>query len=170
MDEYVLIARVRRSHGLKGEVFIETFTMDDTRFKKLKEVLLRAPDGTMRTEKVDSTRNTANGILIKFSNTNDRNAADLLRNTELLIPESERMPLPEGKAYFDQIIGMKVVDDATNEELGKVRDVLEMPAGAVYVIDLLTGEEHLVTTAGEEVKKVDVKKNEVRVSFLEELN
>ncbi|MEO6939188.1 MAG: ribosome maturation factor RimM [Candidatus Kapaibacterium sp.] len=170
MDEYVLIARVRRSHGLKGEVFIETFTMDDTRFKKLKEVLLRAPDGTMRTEKVDSTRNTANGILIKFSNTNDRNAADLLRNTELLIPESERMPLPEGKAYFDQIIGMKVVDDATNEELGKVRDVLEMPAGTVYVIDLLTGEEHLVTTAGEEVKKVDVKKNEVRVSFLEELN
>jgi ribosomal 30S subunit maturation factor RimM len=62
---------------------------------------------------------------------------------------------------------MTVIDDESGETLGKVVDVIEAPAGEVFVLDL-QGKEHLVTNAGEEVRRVDTKKKELRVKLLPE--
>jgi 16S rRNA processing protein RimM len=167
-EELILIAKVRRSHGVKGEVLLETFVMDDKRFKKLKRVFLRDAKGKLEEKQVTSARLTANGVLIKFEGIDDRDEADELRAQEVTIPISERAKLPAGQAYYDEIIGMDVIDDASDEKLGVVRDVLEMPAGEVYVLEMNDGREHLLSSMGEEVKKLDVKKNSLRVSLLED--
>jgi 16S rRNA processing protein RimM len=168
MEELVLIARIGKPHGIKGEVSLTTFTFDDQRFKKLKRVLVKAKDDTTSERSIESTRLTNQGVLIKFEGCDDRNAAEELRGSELLIPESERPKLPKGRAYYDQIIGMKVVDAESGEEMGLVKNVLDMPASDVFVLDL-KGTEHLVSNGGEEVKKIDVEKKELRVKLLEPL-
>jgi 16S rRNA processing protein RimM len=165
-DDLVLIAHVRKPRGLKGDIFIKTYTSDDKRFLKLKKVLVRLANGEISERKIESSKILPNGVTIKIEGVDDCDAAELLRNAELLIPESERHKLPDGRAYYDQIIGMNVVDDETGLAIGTVRNILDMPAGDVFVLDL-NGVEHLVTNAGEEVCAIDVEKKEIRVRLLE---
>jgi 16S rRNA processing protein RimM len=165
-EELVLIARIGKPHGIRGEVSIQSFSHDDRRFQKLKQVLLRMPSGEIVARSVRSVRLLPTGILLKFEGIEDRDAAETIRNAEILIPERERPKLPEGRAYYDQIIGMTVRDDESDTILGTVTNVLDMPAGDVFVLDL-NGTEHLVTNAGEEVRNIDVTKKELRVKLLE---
>ncbi len=166
-EDYVLIGTILKPHGVAGEVAIKTFTHDDERFLDLERVLVRNRKGEVEPRTVESARLTARGVLLKLAGCDDMDAADLLRNHELVIPESERPPLPNGRAYFDQVIGMTVVDDETGEAIGSVRDVMEMPAGDVFVLDL-KGAEHLVTNAGGEVRKIDTTTRQMRVTLLAE--
>jgi len=122
--------------------------------------------GEIAERTISSVRLLPTGILLKLEGVDDRDVAETLRNAEILIPESERPKLPKGRAYYDEIIGMKVVDDETGSAIGLVKNVLDMPAGDVFVLDL-NGVEHLVTNAGEEVRKIDLSKNELRVKLLE---
>ena len=165
-EELVLIARIGKPHGIRGEVSIQSFSNDNNRFKKLKRVILRMPSGELAERSVTSVRLLPTGILLTFEGVEDRDAAETLRNAEILIPESERPKLPKGRAYYDEIIGMSVIDDETGSVIGIVKNVLDMPAGDVFVLDL-NGIEHLVTNAGEEVRKIDVAKKELRVTLLE---
>lgn len=167
-EELVLLAKIRKPHGVKGEVVLQSFTMDDNRFKKLRRVFLRNERGIVTEKNIESVRLTNNGVLIKFEGINDRTLADTLQFQEVMIPISERAKLPEGHAYYDEIIGMDVIDDETDEKLGVIRDIMEVPAGEVYVITMIDGTEHLLSSVGEEVKKLDTKKNTLRVKLLEE--
>lgn len=169
MEDLILIAKIRRPHGIKGEVILESFTNDNKRFKKLKRVFLKNAKGEISEATLETFRDTANGPLIRLKEFPDRNAVEVLRNYEILIPESERPAMPEGHAYYDQIIGMDVVDEESGEKIGVVADIFELPAGDVLSITLNDGSEKLVTSAGEEVRAIDVKSNTLKIKLLEEL-
>jgi 16S rRNA processing protein RimM len=166
-DNLVLIARILKPHGIKGEVAIESFTNDERRFAKLSQIMLRDAKGVVTERRIESMRLTAKGVLIKIEGVDDRTNAETLRNMEIVIPESERPKLPKGRAYYDEIVGMAVIDDESGAQIGKVTDVMETSAGEIFVLDL-EGKEHLVTNAGEEVRQINVAKKQVRVKFLPE--
>ena len=44
--------------------------------------------------------------------------------------------------------------------------MLDMPASDVFVLDL-SGQEHLLTNSGTEIRSLDLKKRELRVALLE---
>jgi 16S rRNA processing protein RimM len=167
MDDLVLIARVRKVHGLKGELELETFTWDESRFLRLSSVLVRKPGNSAVSMEIASVRETFKGMLVRLKGIEDRTAAEEMRGAEFLIPADQRAPAPKGSAYYDEIIGMTVIDDETGEALGTVKNVLDMPASDVFVLDL-NGVERLVANRSEEVKSVDTKKKELRVKLLEE--
>lgn len=163
----MLIARVRKVHGLKGELELETFTWDESRFERLSSVLVRLSNGKMEERGIDSTRPSMKGVFVRLTGVDDRTKAEGLRGAELFIPASDREPAPDGSAYYDEIIGLTVVDDQSGEVIGTVKNVMEMPASDVLVLDL-NGQERLVSIKGEEVKSLDIKKKELRVKLLEE--
>lgn len=168
-EELILIAVIRRAHGVQGEVSAESYTFDNKRFKKLKTVLVkRKKDKVPVSLTLKSSRITAKGILLHFEEITDRDQAETYRDAEVLIPISERLPLKNGRAYHDEYPGMMVVDASTKEEIGKIKELIEMPAGNVLVITLLSGDERLITMAGEEFKKVDRAKKMVEVELMEE--
>ena len=166
-EDLVLIARVRKPHGIKGELEIESFSWDENRFDKLKRVFLRDREGVLSERTIESARSTNRGILIRISGIEDRNASESMRGAEIFIPEAERATLPEGRAYHDQIVGMTVIDDETGEAIGAVKSVLDMPASDVFVLDL-GGNERLVSNVGEEVVRFDIASKELRVRLLHE--
>jgi 16S rRNA processing protein RimM len=167
MEEQILVAIIRRAHGLKGEVLAESYTFDKTRFSKLKAVTLKFYKGTDLHYTISGARVVPQGVLLTFKEITDRNGAETLKGAEVYIPISERLPLPEGRAYYDELEGMKVIDNDSSEELGIVKEVREMPNGDMYIIKLNDGSEKLVTSAGEEIVKMDKKKKELRVKFLQ---
>ena len=96
MDDLVLIARVRKIYGLKGEVEIQPFTWNEQRFKNLGVVSIRSKDGKLSTIEVQAVHYVHKGIRLKFKGFDDRDAAETLSGAEILIPESERAKLPNG--------------------------------------------------------------------------
>lgn len=167
MDDLVTIARIRKAHGIKGEVLADILTFDPTRFGRLESVTLRR-DSDTRDYHIEKWRIAAQGVLLKFKEVADRNAAELLRGYEVLVPESERLPLQDSEAYLDEVIGMKVIDADTGELLGEVEEVHSYPAGAAYDIRMLDGRLHSISTTGNEVVSLSRSDRTVRVRLLEE--
>jgi len=81
----------------------------------------------------------AYGLLWKFRFTglNSPEAVQPFVNAYVLIPESERLPLPEGEFYFSDFENFEAVDKDGNL-VGKVLSAEEMPS--VNVFNLLVGE------------------------------
>ncbi|MFI5202043.1 MAG: ribosome maturation factor RimM [Candidatus Kapaibacterium sp.] len=164
-EDLVLIARIGKAHGLKGELEIQPFVWDEARFEKLGRIFVKAKDGKISEQSIESVRYVHKGILLKIKGFDDRTAAEALRGSEILIPESERPKLPNGRAYYDEVIGLTVVDDESGQSIGHVTNVLDMPASDVFVLDL-NGEEHMITNSGDEIRAIDLKKKELRVKLL----
>ena len=169
-EEQILIAIIRRAHGLKGEVLAEAYTFDKTRFKKLKGVTLKFHKGNTLHYTISGSRVVTQGVLLTFEEAKDRDAAETLRGAEVYINISERLPLGDDRAYYDEFVGMSVIDDSSGEVLGAVKEVMEMTNGDMYILTMKDGSEKLVTNAGEEIVRLDKKNHQVRVKLLENYN
>lgn len=168
-EPLILVAVIRKPHGVAGELSADSYTYDNRRFKKLKTVTVRKENGEVSELTLLSTRETVKGILLKFKEITDRDTAELYREAQVLIPESETLPPPKGKAYYHEYPGMNVVDADSKEVIGTVRQHLEMPAGNILVLTMRDGSERLMTMAGEEFVGVDRETRTVTVRLLEEL-
>lgn len=168
MDELVVVARIRKPHGVKGELNAEPLSFDMKRYAKLKTVTLRK-DGEVRDQEIESIRIAGQGLLVKFKGIDDRDIAGALRGYEICIPEADRLPLPDSEAYLDEVVGMKVEDADSGQELGVVVEVYLYPSGTAYEIRLTDGTLRSVTTTGNEVVSLSRSKKVVKVRLLEEL-
>lgn len=119
----VLVGRLGRAHGLRGEIAVDVRTDEpDRRF---------APGSTFRTARgaLTLTRHRWHGdrLLATFAELTDRTAAEEWRGVELRVDVSptERPDDPE-EFYDHQLVGLLVVDEA-GAELGRVVEVLHLP-------------------------------------------
>ncbi len=161
----ITIARIRKPHGVRGEVTAQSYTFDDSRFAILKTVRVKGKTEQILT--LEKVRNSANGLIIKFAEINNRDEADALRGFEIVIDESERLPLPDNEAYADELIGMKAIDEKTGSEIGVVTEVLELPSGNIISIGLPDGEERLVHRNSPEFVRIERSQKRITVNLLE---
>ena len=85
---------------------------------------------------------TAKGLAIKFAGIETPEAVAELKGSLLVVRREEVHDLPEGFHYVFEIVGLDVETEA-GEHVGRVVDVLSMPANDVYVVDR-DGEEVLL--------------------------
>jgi 16S rRNA processing protein RimM len=119
----IAVGQIARAHGVRGEVTVAVRTDEpDVRF---------VPGATLATEPpergpltVVATRWHSGRLLIMFEGVRDRNAAEDLRGT-LLVLDSAQIPAPaEPDEFYDhQLIGLAVVT-AAGHPVGEVADVL----------------------------------------------
>jgi 16S rRNA processing protein RimM len=115
----VVVGRIGRPHGVRGEVTVEVRTDDpEARFP---------PGAVLRTEPADRGPLTVTGrrwhrevLLLTLEGVESREAAEELRNTELLVDIAELPPLAEPDTYYDhQLVGLRAVL-ADGSPLGEV--------------------------------------------------
>ena len=153
--DLIVVGRIGRPQGIKGEVTVEVRTDDpEDRF---------APGRVLQTEPVERGPLTVLGsrmqgkyLIVAFEGPEDRNQAELLRDTMLLLSVADLPPLAEQDEYYDtQLIGLVAVltDGAP---LGEVTDVLHLPGGDVLVVQRGEAAEVLVPFVKAIVPTVDV--------------
>jgi 16S rRNA processing protein RimM len=147
----VLVGRVTRAHGLKGEVAVMVLTEVAERFQPGGVVYLE--DGRRLT--VAGSRPHRGRMLVTFEEVPDRSAAEGIIRTNLVVPESASPALPEGSYWDHQLIGSDVVTE-TGRSLGALRDVIHTPANDVWSAVDDAGVETLVPAIAEVVASVDV--------------
>lgn len=147
----VVVGRIGRPHGVRGEVTVEPRTDEpEVHFRSGVRLLTESGSLTIESAKWHSGR-----LLLAFEGVPDRSAAEALRNTLL---EAERDPdaRPEDpEEYYDhQLVGLEAVTVA-GDTIGTVSEVLHLPAQ-----DLLSvtrdGAEVLIPFVSAVVPEVDL--------------
>lgn len=165
----VVVGRVSSPHGLGGELSIVPLTDFPERFRAMDSVDLYRGDVLLRTLRVRRVRfNEGRDSLILESDLRDRDEAAALSGALILIDPEERVELPEGHFWIDDLIGLKV-EDMEARPLGTVENVLAAGANETYEIRGFDGRMHYVPAVEEFVRDIDLELGRIRLSLIEGL-
>ena len=135
-ESRLVVARVRKPHGLKGEVAVfpltddprglfqpgRTFTMVDLAGEQVGEPVT-----------IERSRPFHREWLLKFRGLDDRNALESIRDLLLAAPAGE-LKAPEGdEVYLHELAGFAVKSES-DEVLGLVTGLYEMPSGLMLEV------------------------------------
>jgi 16S rRNA processing protein RimM len=160
---WVLLARIVRPQGRRGEVLADIFTDFPEHFAERKRLFLRPPAGSqvepMSEAKVESHWLHKGRVVLKFFHVDSIADAENLRGFEVVIPREERIPLQGGAIYVSDLLGVRVVDVSRggNEVAGEITDVEPEGAGpAMLVIRTPAGDELLIPFVRAYLRKIDI--------------
>ncbi len=142
-------------------------TDDPARFLKLKRVFVECRDGKVAEFTVARAKVNNEGVLVQFSEVASRDEAERLTGAYILIGREELLPLEEDRFYHFEVLGF-TVRTTSGKVLGKVADVLDMPANAVFVVRN-DGQEVLIPAIKDVVKKIDTAVREIVIDPIEGL-
>ncbi|MGB7497085.1 MAG: hypothetical protein WBR26_01890 [Candidatus Acidiferrum sp.] len=169
--QWVLVARILRPRGNKGEIIAELLTDFPARFANLKQIYLgkeNQPPRLTGLQRFWMDRNHPGMGVFHFAGFTSISDAETLRGCDVLLPFEDRVQLPAGKFFVSDLIGCTVFDspvgstklssppcsaEQTPRVLGTVRDVF------------FTGE----TVAGTPILQVDTAQGELLVPLAEDI-
>ena len=121
MQELVLVGRVARAHGNKGQVIVNLETdFPEDRFK-VGEVVLVGASATPRA--LREVRFHQGRPIISLEGIETMDDAEALAGAELKVPAERLGPLPEGSFYHHDLLGCEV------------RDTADAPIGTVMAVE-----------------------------------
>lgn len=129
----VVIGRILKPFGVRGEVRVESLTDVPGRFEGLQTVTLALPDGGNVETVVTSVRQINQGVILGFSAFSTPETAAPYRGAWIQIPVSQNLPRDKDTFYQFELIGLRV-EDADGQILGSIEEVLEYPQHHVLVI------------------------------------
>lgn len=150
----LVVGRIGRPHGVRGEVAVEVRTDDpDERF---------APGAVLQTDPAERgpltvarARQHADRLLITFDGIKDRDAADDLRGTYLVIDSAELPELADPDEFHDhELLGLAVLT-TDGARVGVVDDITHLGQD-ILVVRRDDGVEALVPFVRDIVPEVDV--------------
>lgn len=166
-DDLVPVARVIKSHGLRGEVRVRVISGFEDRFAGFREVYAEQDDGGEIRFEVIAAKGCGDTVFMKFKGIDDRNAADALRGSTLAVRISDLPELSPGCYYQSNLVGMEAVDSAGGH-VGTVVRVDAYPANDVFVIE--TAEDELWVPAVKDfISAIDSRARRLIVLRIDEL-
>jgi 16S rRNA processing protein RimM len=129
----VVIGKIVKPHGLKGEVVVEPLTDFPQRFLEGLRVRVSAGAREAPDLQIAAVRPQRERLLITFEGISDVAAAEALRDAELSVGESEVAPRPPGFVYHWDIEGAEVFDES-GRTLGRVTELQEVAGRPLLVL------------------------------------
>src|SRR5262245_60470477 len=157
----VLVGRIARPHGIRGQVAVnpETDFVED-RFVPGATLWTRSPRGDE--ELVIETARVQNGRpIVGFAGFQRIEDVERLSGAELRVPEDTLRRLEAGTYYVHQLVGC-VVETAGGERIGEVARVEGGAAGSLLAIDGRRGE-ILIPLALDICVDIDVDAKRIRI-------
>ncbi len=133
-DALAIVGLIRNAQGIRGEVVVEPLTdAPDAVFASGRRVFAGERPLT-----VESSRPFKGGVMVKFEEVSDRNAAEILRGIYLFSPFDELQPPADDEVYLHDLIGMNVKLD-TGESMGEIHAYYELPQGLTLEVTTKNG-------------------------------
>lgn len=151
----LVVGRLGRPQGVRGEITVELRTDDpEARF---------APGSVLRTEPASrgpltvlESRPRSGGLVVAFEGVTDREGAEALRGTVLVVDTATLPPIEDEDEWYDhQLVGLAVVD-VEGTPVGTLTEVVHTAASDLLAVRAEDGREHLVPFVREMVPTVDV--------------
>ena len=175
---WVIVARILRARGNKGEVAAEILTDFPERLTRLREVFVGHADGKIEPRRLALqscwlSQNHRGQAVFHFEGVNSISEAEKFRGLEVLLPFEQRVALPAGQYFVSDLIGCSVFENPVLPPivssspcslaeapslLGTVRDVQfpgeEFPGTPLLEVETSQGE-ILIPLAADICTKID---------------
>jgi len=161
-DDLVVVARVARTRGLRGEVIADLLTDFPERFDDLETLIAVAPDGSQRSLQIEEHWFQGRRIVFKFAGYDSVEAAKEFAGFELAIAASERVELAADQFYEWELKGCRV-ESIDGEFSGGVSAVMRTGGVEILVVENDSGREFLIPMAREICVEIDVNTRLIRI-------
>lgn len=172
-EDFICIGKTSGCSGLKGQLKVTPYTDFPERFLELKRVYLFDEKKSLfvlnnndafefNVEKSDVIPSQ---ITIKLEGVSSKEKAAKFVNLEILVPENERVKLPEGKFFHYEIIGFSVFNN--DKLLGKLKSVENFGSDDLMNVKDAKGKEILIPYRNEFVKNIDASNKRIDVHLIE---
>jgi 16S rRNA processing protein RimM len=172
-QRWVLLARILRARGNKGEVAVELLTDFPERLKDMREVFLR--DGAGKTEPRRAEvkafwidQNHRGQAVYHFEGCASISEAEKYRGMDVLIPFEQRVTLPAGKYFVSDLVGCSVFERAVEAPVvsSSPCSLADAPALIGTVLDVqATGED----VAGTPLLVVETRGGELLIPLADDI-
>lgn len=149
---FLVIGKLRRPHGLHGEIIMEIRTEFPERIMAGGHVYVGIGKERM---KIKSIRPHLAMLLVSFSDLDTAESVSVLRNQEIFVKADQIPQLEEGEYYHHEIIGMQAVLE-DGEALGEVVEILETGANDVLVVQRPDKKQLLLPLIDEVILHIDL--------------
>jgi 16S rRNA processing protein RimM len=189
---WVLVARILRARGNKGEVAAEILTDFPERLTRLREVFVGHADGKndprcAALKRCWLSQNHRGQAVFHFEGVNSISEAEKFRGLEVLLPFEQRVTLPAGQYFVSDLIGCSVFENPAMPPivssspcllgeapslLGTIRDVQfpgEESSGTPLLEVETSGGEILIPLAVDICTKIDMEARRIDVVLPEGL-
>lgn len=151
----LVVGRIGRAHGIKGEVTVEVRT-DEPEVRLGPGAVLATDPATAGPLTIESGKVHSGRLLLRFEGVYDRTAAEALRNT-LLIAEVDPAELPEDpeEFYDHQLVDLDVVT-VDGKEVGRILEISHLPGQDLLIVERPDGTEVMIPFVSEIVPEIDL--------------
>lgn len=164
---YVLIGKIVGAHGLNGTSKVLSFAESPAIFETIGSLTIRTRDHRTARLDINWVKPHKRSLLIAFKQVTNRNQAEGLVGSELLIDKSSLPELDSDTYYWFDIIGSAVFT-VEGDYLGTVESIFPTGSNDVYVVkpaDDRSGSEILIPAIETVIVKLDVEKKVLQVDL-----
>jgi 16S rRNA processing protein RimM len=146
LPEDVVIARIVKARGIRGEVACVLETDFPERFSSLEEVTVLMPDGARLRLRLEDHWFHNQRLILKFEGYDTMTAAQGLAGGRLVIADADVEPLVEGQYLEREVVGSEVVT-GDGKRVGLVTRVMRTGGTDLLVLEGVDGREKLIPFA-----------------------
>ena len=151
----LVVGRISKAHGIHGELSVDVRT-DEVEQRFAPGLCLDTDPPERGPLTIERIRPHGDRLLVAFAGVVDRTGAEALRGTLLVADSSTSPPLDDPEEWWDHdLIGMSV-ETTAGEQLGRITDVLHLPAQDVLAVQREAGGELLIPFVAAIVPTVDI--------------
>ena len=159
MNQYLEAGRIVNTHGVRGEVKIEPWADSPEFLCGIKTLYIDGNPCRVLTASVHKSC-----VIAQLEGVGDLESAIRLKNKMVSIDRRDA-DLEDGRYFISDLIGLRAVDEATGEELGRISEILPLRANNVYVIS--GRQEILIPAVPEFVRNIDIVAGAVTFRLIE---
>ncbi len=152
---FIEAGEIVTTHGVKGEVKVLCFLDDPEMLCEFDRCRIRGKEYTMEDVRVQKTCN-----LVKLTGIDTMEDAQAMRGQVI---ELYREDIDPDVIFAAELIGVEVFADGEN--IGKIKEVLDYPGNAVYVVK--GQREYMIPAVSAFILSTDVDGNRMEVKLLE---
>jgi len=163
---YFCAAIITSPHGIRGHVKIKCFLEDPHAFKAYSPYYNEQGEEAYTVTKVLSEDKDL--LVVALASVKDRNDAEHLKGTKLMLSREHLPPLEEDAFYHADLIGLMIMS-SRDESCGKVHALYNFGAGDILEVETEQGKLVMLPFTHDIVPDVDMKKGFLRLSDVGDL-
>ena len=158
MEGKLATGRIRKPHGVKGYLKIQSFSGETAHLKRLRTVHLEN-EGKYLEYEVEDQKGSGSGALIKLKGINNPEEAKQFVNWIIWVDRKKAAVLKKNEYYAADLIGSSLIVDSNS--VGEVKSICETDADTLIEVKSPNGECFLLPFAERYFGKVDLKKRQI---------
>ena len=170
MPNYLDVGKIVNTHGIRGELRIQSLTdRPEERYATGSELVIEMGNGEYIPVVVKSHRVHKLFDLLTFEEYTNINEVEKFKTHYLMIDEDLLPELDDNEYYAEHLIGSDVVNES-GELIGILADILFLPANDVWVVKRQGKKDLLLPNIESVIKDVKLDDKRITVHVLEGLD